>query len=1044
MNWIHPSILAIFFVGVNSTFTDCGGNLTAPAGDFMSPNYPNSYLENTDCSWLITAAENQVIDVRFKHLDIVVWYGWYVEGCTDTIAFYDGPNEQAPLLTDNLCGLHGNKDIKIRSSRNQLFVVFKSQNSGSKSGFLANYWAHECLPFSYGLEFCNATCKCNQSNTDYCVSLTGECRCNSNWTSSDCNQIADRCLNQLACGSDKVCVNYLGGFSCVCRPGYVLSEHGQCEDHCLDPNICSDPYGVCVTVLQGVECNCKEGLIQGSDGECQDPGRCVNTTCSHFCGVTTESPYKEQCYCPKGMKLDPMNDTQCIECSTWSYGEECRYQCPCHLDNTLTCDMANGTCTCRPGWTSATCTQDVDECVSQNLTCVPARDNSVCYNTPGSFDCLCLPGYEVVNRTYCDDCGKTLTGPSGVLVSRSHAEVLQDSTFSECNWTIVAPVGQLVTLSFVRYDFTPTVYGCRDYGYLDVYDGRDTNSTLMFRAARDYFYLWPWYNVPAFLRTKGNAMFLIRYPASCSGRYGFRSYGLDAYYWTHECRSNMYDATCSTPCQCHPNNTATCDYFNGRCTCNLGWTGYDCSIDIDECAQDPFRCPNYSLCVNLPGAYECQCKDGLTLNSSQLCSFDVNSSACTWKNCSHICVRFTPRDQNSSVELCYCPIGLELDADQCVACKNWKFGPDCLLSSETHCVDQNTLHHDSVADSFCVCYSNWTGRFCETDVNECATGQFTCPPHAVCVNTVGGYQCACDERNGFVQRSDNVTCEQIDCNYLFTNDSGVVMNYFHSKSFINNNANCSWLITARKDYIITLRFTSFQIHWNCQSNYLEVYDGVSEFSPRFGQYCGTNIPDVVRSSGNQMLIKFISGDIYSDGSFYGVYQAHECLDFTYGKETCDKNCSCVKENTQFCDNINGECICKPGWTSGDCSVDMNECPNSTLCPPNSDCIKTIGSYKCVCHQGYTFNITSGQCQGKIETTTVKMCDLKQSLDPCKISEQCLTQDNIAICKSLNSRADMLHTHVISVLLFYGIICLHIMDLLAPTWYYWTKFILKHL
>uniref|UniRef100_A0A2C9K9A3 EGF-like domain-containing protein n=1 Tax=Biomphalaria glabrata TaxID=6526 RepID=A0A2C9K9A3_BIOGL len=328
-----------------------------------------------------------------------------------------------------------------------------------------------CLPFTYGLEFCNATCNCNESNTDYCVSLTGECRCNSNWTSSDCNQIADRCLNQLACGSDKVCVNYLGGFSCVCRPGYVLSEHGQCEDHCLDPNICSDPYGVCVTVLQGVECNCKEGLIQGRDGECQDPGRCVNTTCSHFCGVTTESPYKEQCYCPKGMKLDPMNDTQCIECSTWRYGEECRYQCPCHLDNTLTCDMANGTCTCRPGWTSATCTQDVDECVSQNLTCVPARDNSVCYNTPGSFDCLCLPGYEVVNRTYCDDCGKTLTDPSGVLVSRSHAEVLQDSTFSECNWTIVAPVGQLVTL---------------------------------------------------------------RYPASCSGQYGFRSYGLDAYYWTHE------------------------------------------------------------------------------------------------------------------------------------------------------------------------------------------------------------------------------------------------------------------------------------------------------------------------------------------------------------------------------------------------------------------------------------------------------------------------------------------------------------------------------
>jgi len=41
--------------------------------------------------------------------------------------------------------------------------------------------------------------------------------------------------------------------------------------------------------------------------------------------------------------------------------------------NTLTCDNV-----------------DVDECAVNNRGCSPSAD---CINTPGSFDCTCLPGY---------------------------------------------------------------------------------------------------------------------------------------------------------------------------------------------------------------------------------------------------------------------------------------------------------------------------------------------------------------------------------------------------------------------------------------------------------------------------------------------------------------------------------------------------------------------------------------------------------------------------------------------------------------------------
>lgn len=90
-----------------------------------------------------------------------------------------------------------------------------------------------------------------------------------------------------------------------------------------------------------------------------------------------------------------------------------------------------------------------------------------------------------------------------------------------------------------------------------------------------------------------------------------------------------------------------------------------------------------------------------------------------------------------------------------------------------------------------------------------------------------------------------------------------------------------------------------------------------------------------------------------------------CAEFTYGDTVCDKNCSCVRENTDFCNNVNGQCICKPGWTGRNCSEDVNECLNVKVCPENSDCVNSDGSYRCSCHRGYAFNVATGLCDGKI-------------------------------------------------------------------------------
>ena len=54
--------------------------------------------------------------------------------------------------------------------------------------------------------------------------------------------------------------------------------------------------------------------------------------------------------------------------------------------------------------------------------------------------------------------------------------------------------------------------------------------------------------------------------------------------------------------------------------------------------------------------------------------------------------------------------------------------------------------------SGCVCDYGWAGADCETDIDECSTGQVTCHlEHSTCVNVPGKAVCSCD--TGFINSS---------------------------------------------------------------------------------------------------------------------------------------------------------------------------------------------------------------------------------------------------------------------------------------------------
>ncbi|MGH0134647.1 UNVERIFIED_CONTAM: hypothetical protein FKN15_029245 [Acipenser sinensis] len=48
----------------------CGGVFTAPSGEIHSPNYPNPYSVNVDCSWIINVDQGHRVLLTFNDFDI--------------------------------------------------------------------------------------------------------------------------------------------------------------------------------------------------------------------------------------------------------------------------------------------------------------------------------------------------------------------------------------------------------------------------------------------------------------------------------------------------------------------------------------------------------------------------------------------------------------------------------------------------------------------------------------------------------------------------------------------------------------------------------------------------------------------------------------------------------------------------------------------------------------------------------------------------------------------------------------------------------------
>lgn len=116
-----------------TTGVKCGGVLSAPSGNFSSPNFPRLYPYNTECIWLIVVAEGSSVLLTFHPFDLE-----YHDTCSfDFLEIYNGaPGDQGNLL-GRFCGQV--PPPPFASSWNVMSVVFHSDKHVASRGFSAGY-----------------------------------------------------------------------------------------------------------------------------------------------------------------------------------------------------------------------------------------------------------------------------------------------------------------------------------------------------------------------------------------------------------------------------------------------------------------------------------------------------------------------------------------------------------------------------------------------------------------------------------------------------------------------------------------------------------------------------------------------------------------------------------------------------------------------------------------------------------------------------------------------------------------------------------------
>uniref|UniRef100_A0A8C5EPM3 Latent transforming growth factor beta binding protein 1 n=1 Tax=Gouania willdenowi TaxID=441366 RepID=A0A8C5EPM3_GOUWI len=397
------------------------------------------------------------------------------------------------------------------------------------------------------------------------------------------------------------------------------------------------------------------------------------------------------------------------------------------------------------------------------------------------------------------------------------------------------------------------------------------------------------------------------------------------------------------------------------CTFVFGGTvifSFSSDLEVDECQIDTYIC-GPGICYNTAKSYTCHCDEGYGLDAVYITFIE------------------------------YVFIDFASDVDECVEeprpciplgeCVNTLGLYYCTCTRGYQQINGTSCNITSCSIADCSCAAN---------VDECIEKTELCFPHGKCHNTEGSYTCVCD--SGFTASIDMPICEGKNnstrtslLSQLFAFcgfGTAQTQSYIHHFTQSHHSVDplffhaCSNLIMKKLESLLALADLG---HWKAAQARLASCNVVHQClclrrdsassTPHISLHEHEYINEIViaftdisylRTFSNLLLIVWVS-DIDECG-------LDETLCGLHG----------------FCENRLGsfQCLCDQGYQVSQDNkgcMDVNECELLSSVCGEAQCVNVDGSFMCVCPSGQDYNVMVGKCEQTLLDSSASSVERKE-------------------------------------------------------------------